>query len=140
MSQSFNDVTTDNFSQLSSKIVAILAEATFIAIDTEFTGLGEKHDNVRAPYVILSDVLRSPIGLYNLTHFLHRNIEERYQNLAKVVKSHALSAIGLTAFKKTQSDGSSSVWRVDNFNILLSLQVILSWICETSTLVPKYTK
>ncbi|KAG2174926.1 hypothetical protein INT43_005988 [Umbelopsis isabellina] len=99
MSQSFNDVTTDNFSLLSSKIVAILAEATFIAIDTEFTGLGEKHDNVRAP-----------------------NIEERYQNLVKVVKSHALSAIGLTAFKKTHSDASSSTWRVDNFNILLSLQ------------------
>jgi hypothetical protein len=58
MSQSFNDVTTDNFAQLSSKIVAILAESTFIAIDTEFTGLGEKHDNVRAPYVHLLTFVR----------------------------------------------------------------------------------
>lgn len=52
-----------------------------------------------------------------------RNIEERYQNMAKVVRSHALSAIGLTAFKKTSEAENPSIWRVDNFNFLLSLQV-----------------
>jgi hypothetical protein len=48
MSQSFNDVTIENFEQLYPKIIETLADATFIAIDTEFTGLGEKNDNVRA--------------------------------------------------------------------------------------------
>jgi target of EGR1 protein 1 len=43
--------------------------------------------------------------------------------MAKVVKSHALSAIGLTAFKKTSEVEKPSVYRVDNFNLLLSLQV-----------------
>jgi len=48
MSQSFNDVTTENIAQLYPKILHTLADATFIAIDTEFTGLGVKGDNVRA--------------------------------------------------------------------------------------------
>ncbi|KAI8579356.1 hypothetical protein K450DRAFT_242861 [Umbelopsis ramanniana AG] len=99
MSQSFNDVTTENLAQLYPKILHTLADATFIAIDTEFTGLGVKGDNVRAA-----------------------NIEDRYQNMAKVVKSHALNAIGLTAFKRTSEAEKPSVYRVDNFNLLLSLQ------------------
>lgn len=48
MSQSFNDVTIENLAQLYPKILKTLEGATFIAIDTEFTGLGEKRDNVRA--------------------------------------------------------------------------------------------
>jgi hypothetical protein len=48
MSQSFNDVTVENLAQLYPKILSTLEDATFIAIDTEFTGLGEARDNVRA--------------------------------------------------------------------------------------------
>ncbi|KAG2185166.1 hypothetical protein INT44_001956 [Umbelopsis vinacea] len=71
MSQSFNDVTTENLAQLYPKILHTLADATFIAIDTEFTGLGVKGDNVRAA---------------------------------------------------TSEAEKPSVYRVDNFNLLLSLQ------------------
>lgn len=59
--------------------------------------------------------------------------------MAKVVKSHALNAIGLTAFKKTSAVGKTSVYCVDNFNLLLSLQVscldaIGTFSCESGML------
>ncbi|RHZ46318.1 hypothetical protein Glove_627g29 [Diversispora epigaea] len=102
----YNDITKDNLMSLQSKVTDALGRASFIALDTEFTGLGGKDANTRAP-----------------------NIEERYVNLCNVVKNHALVALGLTIYEdlSTAQNGSSESpekqYKVYNFNFTLLSQV-----------------
>ncbi|GES85832.1 target of EGR1 protein 1-like [Rhizophagus clarus] len=103
---SFIDVTKENLVSFQHIIEKALNSASFIALDTEFTGLGGKEANTRAP-----------------------NIEERYVNLCKVVRSHALVAFGLTIFEEVTNDAqrmSESLekrYNVHNFNFNLLSQV-----------------
>ncbi|CAG8480250.1 17249_t:CDS:2 [Acaulospora morrowiae] len=99
----FNDVTKDNLSLLQSKIKDALKRASFISLDTEFTGLGGKEANTRAS-----------------------NIEERYENLCKVVKTHALVAFGVTVFEDAECEipvSREKQYKVSNFNFTLLSQV-----------------
>ncbi|CAI2184630.1 17287_t:CDS:2 [Funneliformis geosporum] len=102
----FVDITKENVTSLQHVIKQTLNCASFIALDTEFTGLGGKEVNTRAS-----------------------NIEERYVNLCKVVKTHALVAFGLTVFEEAKSNiqgGSESLekqYNVYNFNFNLLSQV-----------------
>ncbi|CAB4446093.1 unnamed protein product [Rhizophagus irregularis] len=105
-SLSFVDVTKENLVSIQHIIEKALNSASFIALDTEFTGLGGKEANTKAP-----------------------NIEERYVNLCKVVRSHALVAFGLTIFEEVTNDVqrmSESLekrYNVHNFNFSLLSQV-----------------
>ncbi|CAG8544305.1 22070_t:CDS:2 [Dentiscutata erythropus] len=102
----FTDVNKDNISTLEHVIKNALNRASFIALDTEFTGLGGKEANTRAP-----------------------NIEERYINLCKVVKTHAVVAFGITIFEdptasgQVASGGLEKQYNVYNFNFTLLSQV-----------------
>ncbi|KAF0449770.1 ribonuclease CAF1 [Gigaspora margarita] len=102
----FTDVTKDNISSLEHIIKNALNRASFIALDTEFTGLGGKEANTRAS-----------------------NIEERYINLCKVVKTHAVVAFGITVFEdltesgQVASEGLEKQYNVYNFNFTLFSQV-----------------
>ncbi|CAG8500234.1 14726_t:CDS:2 [Cetraspora pellucida] len=101
----FTDVTKENISSLEHIIKNALNRASFIALDTEFTGLGGKEANTRAP-----------------------NIEERYINLCKVVKAHAVVAFGITVFEDIASGQETSQiyekqYDVYNFNFTLCSQV-----------------
>ncbi|RIA97309.1 ribonuclease CAF1 [Glomus cerebriforme] len=103
---SFIDVTKENLTSVQHIIEQALNCASFIALDTEFTGLGGKEANTRAP-----------------------NIEERYVNLCKVVKTHALVAFGLTVFEEVTNDvqgvseSLEKQYNVHNFNFNLLSQV-----------------
>ncbi|CAJ0751093.1 9076_t:CDS:10, partial [Entrophospora sp. SA101] len=99
------DITKENLSSHQLKIKQTLNCASFIALDTEFTGLGNKESNTKAS-----------------------NIEERYINLSKVVKSHALVAFGVTVFeeiveKEETTSPLEKQYNVYNFNFTLLSQV-----------------
>ncbi|CAH1769960.1 5855_t:CDS:2, partial [Entrophospora sp. SA101] len=99
------DITKENLSSYHLKIKQTLNCASFIALDTEFTGLGNKESNTKAS-----------------------NIEERYINLSKVVKSHALVAFGVTVFeeiveKEETTSPLEKQYNVYNFNFTLLSQV-----------------
>ncbi|KAG0258272.1 Target of EGR1, member 1 (Nuclear) [Mortierella polycephala] len=79
----YNQVTKHNLAQLQPMIVQLLKQAAFIALDAEFTGLGAKVELTRA-----------------------RDIQERYQHLCALAKSHALVAFGLSIFIRTTAAGS----------------------------------
>ncbi|KAF9111196.1 Target of EGR1, member 1 (Nuclear) [Mortierella sp. AM989] len=74
----YNQVTKHNLAQLQPMIVLLLKQAAFIALDAEFTGLGSKAVITRAS-----------------------DIQERYQHLCDLARSHALVAFGLSIFIKT---------------------------------------
>lgn len=75
----YNQVTKHNLAQMQPMIVHLLKEASFIALDAEFTGLGSSSQITRA-----------------------KDIQERYQHLCALAKSHALVAFGLSLFIKTE--------------------------------------
>ncbi|KAF9157573.1 Target of EGR1, member 1 (Nuclear) [Actinomortierella ambigua] len=72
-----NQVTRDNLAELQPKVVELLKQATFIALDVEFTGFGDNLNATKAS-----------------------NVQERYENLCSIAKSHALIAFGLSIFTK----------------------------------------
>ncbi|KAF9186163.1 Target of EGR1, member 1 (Nuclear) [Haplosporangium sp. Z 11] len=80
----YNQVTKHNLAQLQPMIVQLLKQAAFIALDAEFTGLGAKVELTRA-----------------------RDIQERYQHLCALAKSHALVAFGLSIFIRTTAADST---------------------------------
>ncbi|ORX97829.1 ribonuclease CAF1 [Basidiobolus meristosporus CBS 931.73] len=104
-----NDVTKDNLVESQSKIISCIAQATFVSIDTEFTGLGRgPSQNTRAS-----------------------NIEERYVALREVVLNHAMVAFGLSAFKESTPESPESAsletsYTADHFNFTLLCQVCSS--------------
>ncbi|KAF9203747.1 Target of EGR1, member 1 (Nuclear) [Haplosporangium sp. Z 27] len=81
----YNQVTKHNLAQLQPLIVLLLKQAAFIALDAEFTGLGPKAVTTKAS-----------------------DIQERYQHLCDLARSHALVAFGLSIFIKTDPVTSGS--------------------------------
>ncbi|KAG9285883.1 hypothetical protein G9A89_013308 [Geosiphon pyriformis] len=77
----FNDITKENLVSQQLVIKHVLSRAKFIALDTEFSGLG----NPKADGFYLS------------------NLEERYVNMCKSVRSHALLSFGITAFEEVRN-------------------------------------
>ncbi|KAF9429076.1 Target of EGR1, member 1 (Nuclear) [Entomortierella beljakovae] len=82
----YNQVTKYNLVQLQPVIVLLLKQAAFISLDAEFTGLGPKTVTTRAT-----------------------DIQERYQHLCSLAKSHALVAFGLSIFIKPESKKKATV-------------------------------
>ncbi len=89
----FNDVDRHNVLQMLPAIKLLIEKASFIALDTEFTGLGRTKETKDT------------------------NIQIRYQALSAVVKQHALLAFGLTIFIQHKS-----TYKVYNFNFSLLCQ------------------
>ncbi|KAI9095448.1 ribonuclease CAF1 [Phlyctochytrium arcticum] len=95
---SFNDVTRHNLSSMQLVIRSIIDRAHHIALDTEFTGLGDRR--------------QSKV----------QDIAQRYNVLADVVRRHAVVAFGLAIFerKPDSPDGSlEDTYIVHNFNFLM---------------------
>ncbi|KAF9314779.1 Target of EGR1, member 1 (Nuclear) [Podila horticola] len=94
----YNQVTKHNLAAIQPMIVQLLKHASFIALDAEFTGLGSNLGATRA-----------------------NDMQERYQNLSNLAKSHALVAFGLSIFildKVQDSDtpNPEKSYKVHNFN------------------------
>ncbi|KAF8937265.1 ribonuclease CAF1 [Dissophora ornata] len=81
----YNQVTKYNLAQMQPMIILLLKQAAFIALDAEFTGLGPKAGATRA-----------------------KDIQERYQHLCELARSHALVAFGLSIFIKTEPSRSNA--------------------------------
>ncbi|KAL1921747.1 uncharacterized protein VTP21DRAFT_10389 [Calcarisporiella thermophila] len=93
----YTEVTRGNFASLFPLIKDILSRASFVALDTEFTGLGGSGFDTRAG-----------------------NIEDRYKSLRKVALTHALVALGITTFEHGSENGRDQTnYIVHNFNFLL---------------------
>jgi target of EGR1 protein 1 len=75
---SFTTVNRHNLGTLSLAIKHSISQATFISLDTEFTGLGDP----------------------KLTRA--KDIEDRYINLSVVAKSHAIIAFGMSIYTRTR--------------------------------------
>lgn len=102
---SFLIVNRHNLASLSLTIKQSIQNASFIAIDTEFTGLGGQNRQTRA-----------------------QNIEERYCALRKVAESHSVIAVGLSIFtavknnEKKLGKNPNAEYEVENYHfVLLSL-------------------
>ncbi|KAJ2353277.1 hypothetical protein GGF43_003533 [Coemansia sp. RSA 2618] len=102
----YTDVTRENIQTLFSDISKQISRATFIAIDTEFTGLS------------ISDA--SPAFGFNTAEWTTRSTDMRdmYKAMSNVAKTHALVSLGLSTFTPTSGDAH----RVFNFNFLLQEQ------------------
>ena len=82
---SFNQVDRHNLSLLFLTIKLAIQKASFIAIDTEFTGLNAKKTR-------------------------NQNIEDRYVAIRELCLSHAVIALGITIGSKSENG-----FKVDNF-------------------------
>lgn len=71
------EVTTSNFERLAPEIEAAIADAAFVAVDTEFTGL------VREP---------------EATPNLFDSAEDRYNKLRQIVSSYIICQVGICTF------------------------------------------
>ncbi|KAL6051456.1 CAF1-domain-containing protein [Balamuthia mandrillaris] len=79
------EVTRENWETVKPSILAALREATFVALDTEFSGLGADKRGRMA-----------------------QNLEDRYQAISKVVQSHSLLQLGVSIFKRTSALSAST--------------------------------
>ncbi|KAG9321376.1 hypothetical protein KVV02_002108 [Mortierella alpina] len=114
----YNQVTKHNLAQFQPVIVQLLKQAAFIALDAEFTGLGSRSETTRA-----------------------KDVQERYQHLCELAKTHALVAFGLAIFIRTepvakkdkdsdmdmegkppQSSENERAFRVHNFNFSMLVE------------------
>ncbi|KAJ2451194.1 hypothetical protein EV183_003778 [Coemansia sp. RSA 2336] len=102
----YTDVTRNTIYPLSSDILKQISQASFIAIDTEFTGLSLCH--------------ASPALGLNTADWNVRasDMREMYKAMANVAKSHALVSLGLSTFTHT----STGMFHVYNFNCILQEQ------------------
>jgi hypothetical protein len=91
MKASYNLVNRHNLQTLSFAIKHAIQQSEFIALDTEFTGLG--------------DVKKSR----------DQNIEDRYIALTELAKEYAVIAVGLSTFKKDEQGN----YIVNNFHFAL---------------------
>ncbi|CAG8510106.1 11719_t:CDS:2, partial [Ambispora leptoticha] len=99
MTPVYNDITKDNIHSQLHAIKDCLSKASFLAIDTEFTGLGNRQDGLHAS-----------------------NLDERYENLRNSVKNHALLSLGITVFEEKSTQVASHLeqrYNVHNFNFTL---------------------
>lgn len=95
----FNDITRHNLHQMLPAIELLIGKASFIALDTEFTGLGNNK--------LTKDA----------------NIATRYTALKEVAENYALVAFGVTLFIL-----SRGVYKTYNFNFsLLSQKPFTVW-------------
>ncbi|ORZ00362.1 ribonuclease CAF1 [Syncephalastrum racemosum] len=85
-SVAYNEVNNENLSTIYDNVLAKVASADAIALDTEFTGFCAR---------------------------VVKHMDQRYESLAAVVRSHAILSVGLTTIANT-SDG----FLVDNFELL----------------------
>ena len=103
----YNQVTKDNLAAMQPMIVQLLKQASFLALDAEFTGLGQNAQTTRA-----------------------KDIQERYQHLCALAKSHAMVAFGLSIFIQVENqEGDENVeqrkraFQVHNFNFSMLSEV-----------------
>lgn len=100
----YNQVTKHNLAAIQPMIVQLLKHASFIALDAEFTGLGSNLGATRA-----------------------NDMQERYQNLSNLAKSHALVAFGLSIFILDSSSDTpqnpEKAYKVHNFNFSMLFEV-----------------
>eukprot|EP01134_Creolimax_fragrantissima_P002351 CFRG2351T1 len=90
------DVTKDNFLQLWPEMQGHIASASFIAIDTEMSGLG--------------DTLTLRIS----------DIGERYQKLRETAMSRALLSVGLSFFIEEEGSQNGKVYNAHTYNVFLA--------------------
>ncbi|KAI8377394.1 ribonuclease CAF1 [Radiomyces spectabilis] len=88
----YNEVSTENFRALYPIILEKIAHASYIAIDTEFTGHGER---------------------------VATNMEHRYKTISAVIRTHAILSFGMTIINRTDEP---NVFSVHNFEFLTSNQ------------------
>jgi target of EGR1 protein 1 len=106
----YNQVTKHNLAAMQPMIVQLLKHASFLALDAEFTGLGPNSQTTRA-----------------------KDIQERYQHLCALAKSHALVAFGLSIFIRVEPSSEESqtgetdprkrAYKVHNFNFSMLSEV-----------------
>ncbi|KAJ2786115.1 hypothetical protein H4R18_000147 [Coemansia javaensis] len=104
----YTDVTRDNIVALAAGIRRQIAQAKFVAVDTEFTGL------------VIGNA--SPVFRFNTAEWVTRatDMRERYRAMANVAKTHALVSMGLTVFAQRHTALGS--YNVHSFNFLLQAQ------------------
>ncbi|KAL0092759.1 CCCH-type zinc finger transcription factor [Phycomyces blakesleeanus] len=91
----YNEVSIKNFDTLYSTILENVSKSNYIAVDTEFTGHCKR---------------------------IVKNMEQRYDALAVVVKSHAIVSFGMTTLQELPSESNMAVYGAQNFEFLTSNQ------------------
>lgn len=100
----YNDVNKHNITQLLPALKLIIKKSSFIAIDTEFTGLGNQSTK-------------------------QKDLGQRYESLSEHVSTHALIAFGLSLF--IQDKKLSASFKVYNFSFSLLCQTAYK-VCPSS--------
>ena len=88
--QKFNTVNRHNLETLSLTIKHLIKKASYIALDTEFTGLGDPKTTRTT------------------------NIDDRYRVLSQVASTHAIVAFGMSIFEQKDQG-----YQVHNFHFVM---------------------
>ncbi|ORX50206.1 ribonuclease CAF1 [Hesseltinella vesiculosa] len=90
MSVSYTEVTNDNFASLLDPLLAAIAEADYIAFDSEFSGFCSK---------------------------ITKHMEQRYVELCQVIQTHSLFSFGLTLISRKNKTDKKNRTRFDVTNV-----------------------
>ncbi|KAJ1944417.1 hypothetical protein FBU59_002605 [Linderina macrospora] len=104
----YNDITRKNLLLVDKTIREQIANAKFIAVDTEFTGLSISN--------------ASPAFGFNTQEWVTRatQMEDKYKAMSNVAKTHALVSLGMSVFSKRHNKPGS--FNVNNYNFTVQQQ------------------
>eukprot|EP01112_Ceratiomyxa_fruticulosa_P015679 TRINITY_DN4641_c0_g2_i1.p1 TRINITY_DN4641_c0_g2~~TRINITY_DN4641_c0_g2_i1.p1 ORF type:complete len:461 (-),score=78.99 TRINITY_DN4641_c0_g2_i1:42-1424(-) len=114
MMESIVEVTEDNIADVFPQVISAIEQSSFLAIDTEFTGMGDRLSRRSC-----SD----------------QNIEDRYLGLVNVARKQALLELGLSVFSysEKQENQKCVTMEVKTFTFLLLRQDIFEVTPESLT-------
>lgn len=120
------EVTNENFKEIYPQLECILKNASFVAIDTELTGI--EADNIKNRLVYAHSYehtqcwyIKSKLILNRFTCFIFRSlfdsVKERYDNQRNIIRPYIIIQFGLVAFQRVQ-DKNEYVAQAFNFFVL----------------------
>jgi len=112
------EVTNQNFNTIYPHLEHALKNASFIAIDTELTGINVDDVKNRLVYILLNARLNNISTSFNVVFrcSLFDSINERYEKQRSSIQPHIIIQFGITTFQRIQHENQ---YTAETFNFFL---------------------